>query len=226
MEVIEKPPPAQPQGEDQKSEQTPEQQAEQEREQRRQKQRRPVLDEEGLEGWEHLSYFQRRYGGWSGFFLGPAVRFVLGALLLTGCLIWAKQNELLPTSDTSSLVTGEVHRSIDQTSGSAPVNAVGTSNVIETRSTPQRETEPLQLAILPNLVSDWFTSWNPGIAGLLLIISAFFKGPKLGLFIVPAGLIAVVGVMYLPAVAGIPPVGVSLIVAGILSAVGFNVARG
>jgi membrane protein implicated in regulation of membrane protease activity len=150
-----------------------------ESEEQKKRKRRPVLDDEGLEGYEHLSYFQRRYGGWAGFFLGPPVRLALGAILLAACVLWVKQNDLLPTQ-----VPGVAHGS-EETSSTATARA------------PQGKRDappaPLHLRHVPNSITHWVNGWHVGIAGAMLIISALLSRPALGLWLIPAAAVMVFG---------------------------------
>lgn len=142
--------------------------------------RKPVLDDEGLEGFERLSYFQRRFGGWAGFFLGSTVRFVLGTILIAGCLVWARQNDLLPTQQSFSVK-------------------------LHTPGEPLAMPEPaarrdLSMGIVPAWISPGLSSWGAGVGGALLVLSAFVRAPNLGLFVVPAAAVAVAGSRMLPAI--------------------------
>jgi hypothetical protein len=155
------------------------------------KRKRPVMDDEGLEGYERLNYFQRRWGGWSGFFLGSMVRLALGALLLTACVLWAKQNNLLPTREAAGLVHGRMSSGIDELTASGAAKPGETTDVPKTDD--PRQKQALRLSFAPKAITDWFNYWSVGIAGVVLIFSALFKAPKLGLFLIPAALMMVLG---------------------------------
>ena len=53
--------------------------------------------------------------------------------------------------------------------------------------------EPLSLPMLPPSAADLLGSFNAGLAGLLLAFSSLFRGPKLGLLMLPAAAITVAG---------------------------------
>jgi hypothetical protein len=163
------------------------------------KKRKRMLDDEGLEGFEHLSYFQRRYGGWSGLFLGPSVRFLLGAVLMTGCILWVKQNKVVTGERLATLSTAVQEQGSDIVDG---VNATKIADVAGGVVDTSIETRPLDLPMVPVFLTRFFDGWAPGVAGLVLLLSVPFSGPKLGLFIVPAALLTFLGGKF-----GVPQIG-------------------
>jgi hypothetical protein len=54
---------------------------------------------------------------------------------------------------------------------------------------------------LPGSLSRLFNSFNPGAAGLILVVSSFFRGWRMALFALPAAAVALWG----PSVLGVPP---------------------
>jgi hypothetical protein len=179
---------------------------------KKKRKKKPVLDDEGLEGYEHQSWFQRRFGGWAGFFLGPPVRFVLGAILIAGCMTWVKHNDLLPTER----VTDTVNQALN--------TAAGQSQAQKTASAA-RIAEPLALDYLPAWLTRWFGGWQAGIAGALLIISTFVTAPKLGLFVVPAALVTVFGAAIAPNVGPIQDWMISSLAGIVLTFMGIRMTR-
>lgn len=113
-----------------------------------------------------------------GWFFGPRARFLVGGALLVGCLLWANQNGLLKREHAetiqSAVTQGVESRSAEQVSESLKANL-------------SVETSPLRLP----LVGDWFTTINPGVAGLVLIFSALFRGVRMTLFALPAAAVMV-----------------------------------
>ncbi len=65
-----------------------------------------------------------------------------------------------------------------------------------------RETESLAIEFLPDAATNWFNSYNPGAAGLILIFTGFFAGVRLTLFIVPGVVVMLFGHQW-----GIPAIG-------------------
>jgi serine/threonine protein kinase/membrane protein implicated in regulation of membrane protease activity len=209
------PPPPKPEEQKKPDEKPPEQTATAEAARKRKK----MLDDEGLEGFEHLSYFQRRYGGWAGLFLGPAVRFSLGAVLLTGCILWVKQNQLFNT-DAIAAARQEAATALEGVSGSdATSSAAGVTVTAKPR-------KPLELRVVPMSMTRYFDGWSPGVAGAILIFSALFSAPSLGLFIVPAGLIMFLGGKFgVPNVGSVSSQSVAMVLGLVVATVGFMFAR-
>ncbi|MDQ3439793.1 MAG: serine/threonine protein kinase, partial [Planctomycetota bacterium] len=214
METV--PPPLKPEEQKKADEKQPEQAATTAEAARK---RKKMLDDEGLEGFEHLSYFQRRYGGWAGLFLGPAVRFALGAVLLTGCILWVKQNKLFNT-DAIATAKLEAASALDGMSGDrAGDSAVGAVDATKPR-------KPLELRAVPAGLTRFFDGWSPGVAGVILIFSALFNAPTLGLFIVPAALITFLGGKFgLPSIGPASSQSVATALGLVVATIGFTFAR-
>lgn len=214
------PPPPKP-DEKKKDEKPPEQQAAETTEAGRK--RKKMLEDEGLEGFEHLSYFQRRYGGWAGLFLGPSVRFLLGAVLLTGCILWIKQNQIITGERLSSLSTTVKDQTGDIVGGVNATKIAGAAqNVVDTSV----KSKPLDLPMVPMFFTRFFDGWAPGIAGALLVISTFFSGPSLGIFLVPAALVTFLGGKFgVPAIGPVSSQSVATGLGLVVATVGFMFAR-
>jgi hypothetical protein len=58
---------------------------------------------------------------------------------------------------------------------------------------PAGATKPLQTALLPPPVSRLFQWYNPAAAALILIVSSFWRGSRVGYFAIPGAAIALVG---------------------------------
>lgn len=135
---------------------------------------------------------------------GSRMRFVLGCLLLTGCLLWVQQNGLftgLKAAADQAITDGD---------------ATGIANSLETAEAAA--TAPLRIPV----VGRFFDSFLPGIAGLFLIISAFVSGWRMSLFALPSALVTMFGPSFgLPGVDAIggpqttgAAIGLALLVAG------------
>ena len=156
-------------------------------------------------------------GSMLAFAIDGKLRFVLGALLVTGCLLWVHQNGLV--SEERLKESGEQlkeaatqaieNREIDMDDvGGAVEDAVDSETLAQM--------QPLEFPVL----GDFFDSFNPGIAGLLLLFTAFFRGWKMTVFAIPAAAVMVLG----PSL-GIPDLveieGLHLLSAVIGGAIGF-----
>jgi hypothetical protein len=133
--------------------------------------------------------------------LGPSPRAFVGLLLLAGCGLWIHQNQLLP------------QRVLENPTRLGEIDASAT--------------QPLHLlAVLdPWLVP--FNSLNPGIAGLVLLLSLSWRSWRMNLFLIPAALVIFLGESWGVPAATLPLLGeqpahrVSLVVGLVLLALGF-----
>jgi serine/threonine protein kinase len=109
------------------------------------------------------------------FLLSGKLRFLVGALLLAGCVMWMSQNGI--SAQVSRVAASEASHS-DKALG-----VLGTFvNVVR----GNQPTEPLALPV----VGRYFNSFAPGIAGLILLVLGLFRGWKMSLFAWPAALLA------------------------------------
>jgi hypothetical protein len=152
--------------------------------------------------------------------LGSRVRFGVGLLLMMACVTWMHQNQLIPGKQAKDLgqqfIEGQDLESADQ---------IGTSfgAILSTRN---KDIKPLDLPGLPDSVSKWFKSYNPGLAGLVLVFSGLFRGVRMTLFLLPAiGVILFGHAWGIPEVGGISPQTVSLAAGGGLSLVALYFGR-
>jgi hypothetical protein len=124
--------------------------------------------------------------------LGPRTRFLLGAVLLVGCLLWVEQNRIV----TGAQIQEAAARALEHPD---PLRALRDTR-LDVRI-PAR-TRPLRLPFLPRPLSNLFRGFNSGGAGLILILSALVRGAKMGLFALLGAALALLG----PAV-GVPRIG-------------------
>ncbi|MEO8497319.1 MAG: serine/threonine-protein kinase, partial [Planctomycetota bacterium] len=113
--------------------------------------------------------------GWLNQFFGARVRFLLGACLTIGCVLWVQQN---------GVVSGTQLRD-------AAAQALENRQVGELRNVQVdvQQTTPLKIPI----VGRFFNSLNAGLAGGLLLFSALFRGWPISVFLLPAAAIAMLG---------------------------------
>ena len=135
--------------------------------------------------------------------VGPSTRFLVGTLILIGFFLWMSQNNLLPDAAAVS----ERVEAIVQTDD--PVQTVTTETAREAAQLARDEAErvaaivrkrledgtvqPLKLPGVPEALTRWFNGLGTGVAGLILIVSSFFSGVRIALFVVPAALVALAG---------------------------------
>jgi hypothetical protein len=142
------------------------------------------------------------------------VRFLLGCLLLIGCGMWLRQNDLL-SRDSVEQVGSAFSAGVQQ--GDAA------SLAAEAESVAVKPMKSLSLPLIGSLLS----SYNAGMAGLVLIALGLFRGWKMSLFALPAAAIMVLGASFgIPAFSSWESVHVGSLAAGLLvAAVGLVLGR-
>ena len=142
-----------------------------------------------------------------GLLFGPRVRFVVGVVLIAGCLLWLHQNREL---------TGQITDTADRAVHLRPVELPREA----------ADTVALQVPGVPDGVLRRFASFNPAVAGLLLVLSAGWRSPRLTSFFVPAaGLIFLGAALGVPGIGGWGPGAVSLAAGLAVAAAGFLADR-
>jgi hypothetical protein len=131
--------------------------------------------------------------GLLGMVLGARVRFLLGAVILAGFLLWLHQNEMLRSDRLTKL--GE------DVAGKADVQ----KGIAEIEQKFAGLGRPLELPMVPASVAVWFSSLNAGVAGLLLVLSAFFHGWKVSLLVLPGAAVTLAGHYF--GIPGLGPIG-------------------
>ncbi len=139
---------------------------------------------------------------------GPKVRFLLGSLLIAGCVLWMRQVGML-SGDKVIDVIAEGYKS-------------GADGVVGTISTDVGEKsgadDALEIPMLGRI--NLFHSLNPGGAGLILVFSALFAGWRMSIFVLPAAVIICFGeFMGIPGIDAIGGVQMSAFVIGLAVAV-------
>jgi len=112
-----------------------------------------------------------------GFAFGGKMRFLLGCLLVVGCMMWISKNKL----------TQKVSQAAEQAVAGETVKAVDLDS--------QEGRKPLNWP----LIGRFFDSFNPGVAGVVLLFLALFRGWKMSIFALPAA-----GIMCLGPTFGMP----------------------
>ncbi len=133
---------------------------------------------------------------------GAKTRFLLGGLLVAGCLLWMNQNGIDPRATFQEVVDG----------GQAKLE---TSGLL--LSDPNK-------ALHVPLVGGLFYSIVPGIAGILLMVFSLFRGWKMSLFALPAAAVMCFDVVPRIPVIDIHLVG-SVLVGSAIAAVGLFFGR-
>jgi hypothetical protein len=146
--------------------------------------------------------------------LGGKMRFLLGCLLIAGCALWARQNNLVTAA------AGEQLKAAAQTSmqGQDATALAGTA-----QSLGQQPTTDLPIL----LGGKYLSSFNAGVAGLVLVVLGCFRGWKMSLFALPAAAVMVFGPsLGIPAIIDLQSVHVTSLGIGlVIAAVGFFFGR-
>jgi eukaryotic-like serine/threonine-protein kinase len=156
------------------------------------------------------------FGGAVGLLLlGPRARFVVGAVLVAICVIWANQNNLINAKEWRTLASNVMENAYNDAA-----NPDEKHLKTDIPKTPAIPTKTVSLPMLPEgIAHDYLSSPIVGFAGLLLLLSALRPGAKTGLFMFPAAAVMIVG----------PSVGVNMLHLhpyGILNAGMISVAAG
>ena len=146
---------------------------------------------------------------WLNRFLGARVRFLLGAGLIIGCVLWVRQNDVLSGNELRDAATSalESRRLTDLSDVTLDV----------------QQTSPLNVP----LIGKFFNSLNAGIAGILLLISSLFRGWPMSIFLLPAATIAMCGpALGMPSIAALGGAqATSAALAIVLALIGFVAGR-
>ena len=113
--------------------------------------------------------------------LGGKVRFLVGCLLIAGCGMWVKQNDLLDVSKMKEATVSAV-----KTGNLSGVEKVASESA---RETAKAGVSPLPIPFVGNLVSSWYA----GLAGLTLVVLGLFSGWRMSLFAIPAAALMLLG---------------------------------
>ncbi|MFK7820303.1 MAG: serine/threonine protein kinase, partial [Planctomycetaceae bacterium] len=155
----------------------------------------------------------KRFSSLANTAFGSRVRFIVGCLLITGCLLWIRQNDLFST-DTLKTATEAAMQSGDV----LQINLKDVAGSLDTSN------ETTRTALNLPMIGGLFNDFQPGIAGLLLVVSAFLSGYRMSVFAIPAALIVLFGPgLGLPGIDAIggpattaSAIGLALLVAGFL----------
>jgi hypothetical protein len=143
---------------------------------------------------------------------GPKPRFLVGAVLLAGCIGWLYQNDLVPGQ--------EIKKRVDE--------ALQQQDVPDLSDLPidlEKQTRPLSLPPVPAVVTDLFEGFNAGAAALILFVSMVFRGWRVAVFAWPAALVAFGGHrLGVPALGPLAAPAVSMIAGAVLAVPGLVLA--
>ena len=124
--------------------------------------------------------------------LGPRTRFLLGGALLAGCLLWMHQNSLISGEQIKQVVTTA---STDRERAVADARKIQQETVAKVQGVASGDTRTKHLEVggLSPEVAHRLDGFGLGVAGLILVLSSFFRGIRLAAFAVPGALVAALG---------------------------------
>jgi len=145
----------------------------------------------------------RRGAGAIGLLFGQRARFLAGCALLILCGMWVQQNEALSGSGVREAIE---RRSLDASN-------------LELLEQPDAAT--LELPMLRESVRQVVSGFHVGVAGLLLLISSWFRNLSIAVFAWPGAAVALLGASFgMPAIAALSPAVVSMAASVALFVVG------
>jgi hypothetical protein len=137
------------------------------------------------------SLLERLSRGPLGVLLGYRLRFLAGAALIALCAMWMNSNGLIPGQELKQLA--EVAK---QPINRENLEAASTSEAAQKFAgswlQSYKQAQPLGIPVIGGL----FNSFNPGVAGLLLLFSAFIPGLRISFVIIPAALVLLFGAAF------------------------------
>jgi eukaryotic-like serine/threonine-protein kinase len=144
----------------------------------------------------------RATGAFISHLLGGKLRFAVGALLIAGCLMWAHQNNLFDKTKLSEVTKTVANSASALTEGNKSLEAGQAAGMEVTQKVGQllSNTKPLSFPVIGGL----YTSFAPGIMGLIITLSALAGSWRLTFPALGAAAITLLG----PSL-GIPSLGLS-----------------
>ena len=174
---------------------------------------------------EHESTFKRK-GGWHALLFGPSVRFPIALALLAAFALWFRQNN----PEFPQKFGSETKAAIDGTINDLTLSRDAAGKIIpKVKSTtvtkPAKPVPDLKLMLLPQAVRHQLSGYGVGLAGLLLVLSCFVRGWKLGLMAIAGAAIMVLGDIVIPGVAGYSGAMIAMAIGAVVIVAGFVVGR-
>jgi hypothetical protein len=112
-------------------------------------------------------------------FLGGHVRLILGTVLLVGCILWMRHNGMFSELSVESVKSAASSAAKSIQEGNPNIGALASQAGVDAN----QPREPL-----PYPFGGLVSSFNAGLAGLLLVVSAFFGGWRTSVVAIPLAL--------------------------------------
>jgi len=128
---------------------------------------------------------------WLDRILGSYSRFLLGCCLVVGCLLWARQNDLLVSVDQLKDLSQQGATALQET---ISTGQTGGATVAVTENAKLQGQHMLNAAEKPTTpLLGVFRSFDALIAGLILVFSTIIFGWRIAIFAIPAAIVAMFG---------------------------------
>ena len=123
--------------------------------------------------------------------LGGKLRFVVGALMIAGCTLWAQQNNLLNAASLEKIKASASNLAQTETTKTDTALLTDQDQSIDQQMEQNpAATKHLELPI----VGGWFNSFAPGLIGLVILGSgSIVSGWRYSSFAIPAAALALLG---------------------------------
>jgi hypothetical protein len=123
---------------------------------------------------------------------GPRARFLAGAALLAGFLVWMNENALI---DASQIKRDALAATSDREQAVANAEKLGRklAENVQGVAGGALATRDLEFRYLPPAVARRLDGFGLGVAGLILVLSSFAPGVRFAAFAVPGALVAALG---------------------------------
>jgi serine/threonine protein kinase len=146
----------------------------------------------------HESYFKRRFGTPLDMLLGQQLRFAIAAVLLLCFTLWFSQNQEAIFGLNEAFAV-DVNANPDETITAGGSNVRGEIDASAWWKRMWTAGEPVELLGLDPAVTKWVSGFRVGVAGLLMILGAFFYGRLLSLANIVSMLLIIVVAPFLGA---------------------------
>ena len=158
---------------------------------------------------------------------GPRARFLLGGVLLAGFFLWMHQNALI---EAEAIRRAGLNATTDGERGLADARDLGRKVADKVQGVAEGATRTTSLEVrgLSPTLTRRLDGFGLGVAGLILVLSAGFRGIRFAAFAVPGALIAALGPQLIEA--GARPLGpaslMAMAIGGGMFALGVAFGRG
>jgi hypothetical protein len=139
---------------------------------------------------KHESYLRRRFGSPIDVIFGQGVRLALAMLILGGFALWWNANSGHAAVQEASQMMGSREEVTVTASKKDLAKAIQTYKDFDLKTAGPK---PLRIKRVPDWICDAVGSWNGGLAGALLLVSAFLAGRMLGLLVLASAALALFG---------------------------------